>query len=129
MNENDCFLRGTEKEPEANRRCVHDCARCGWDKTELSRRRGQELEHLPDGTWGFVTRKNFDTSGLLTRKVRAKLRDARVKKGMRQRDIAGMIGISERAYSFYETGRTNQTEEIALKICEILGKSRKELEI
>lgn len=49
-----------------------------------------------------------------------KLREAREKKELSQRDIADAIGVSQPAYQYYEKGFKTPTLFVAKRICEAL---------
>lgn len=51
----------------------------------------------------------------------ARLRQARLNRGLLQRDLAIRSGVSERQISFYETGRVFPTIPCLLKLCRSLG--------
>ncbi|MCL2018327.1 MAG: helix-turn-helix domain-containing protein [Oscillospiraceae bacterium] len=46
------------------------------------------------------------------------LKKLREQKGLKQQDIADVLGITQRAYSFYETGRSEPSLEIIRKIAD-----------
>ena len=52
-----------------------------------------------------------------------RLRELRQKKGLRQKDLAYSIGLSESAYGYYEQGRREPSQEALVKLAEILGTS------
>ena len=52
-----------------------------------------------------------------------KLREAREKKELSQRDIADAIGVSQPAYQYYEKGFKFPTLPVAKRICQVLDVS------
>ncbi|MEG2289953.1 MAG: helix-turn-helix transcriptional regulator [Clostridium sp.] len=56
-----------------------------------------------------------------------KLKLARIKKGLLQKDIAKNIGTTERTYSNYENGKRKIKVEDAIKIANVLDKTVEEL--
>ena len=51
------------------------------------------------------------------------LKELRDKKGLSQKDIAKMINVSQRAYSFYETGNREPKIDTLIKLADIYGMS------
>lgn len=47
------------------------------------------------------------------------LRDARISKGLKQRDVAQYLGIKDNTLSNWETGRTEPDMDTFLKLCDI----------
>ena len=55
------------------------------------------------------------------------LKEARAKKQISQRELAGMVGVSRNTISSIETGQFNPTAKLALIICIALDKKFEEL--
>ena len=53
--------------------------------------------------------------------VSQRLLEIRNQRGLLQKDIAKDIGISLRAYRYYETGERNPDSDTILKICQCYG--------
>jgi putative transcriptional regulator len=53
--------------------------------------------------------------------MRQKLKQARMKAGMKQRETAIAVGISERTYQRIEAGERNPNVETAISIARVLG--------
>ncbi len=47
-----------------------------------------------------------------------RLKELREDKDILQKEIAQLMGISQRKYSYYETGQTNLTDEILKKLAD-----------
>ena len=52
-----------------------------------------------------------------------RLKELREDKDLLQKDIAKALGISQRKYSYYETGQTNLTEKILIKLADFYDTS------
>ena len=52
-----------------------------------------------------------------------RIREIREDKDLTQTEIAKMIGITQRNYSYFETGRTMLTEDILIKLADIYNTS------
>ena len=50
-----------------------------------------------------------------------RLKDAREKKNLSQRDLADQIGVSQPAYQYYEKGFKLPTLPVAKRICVVLN--------
>lgn len=53
---------------------------------------------------------------LMVIKVRNRIQDLRIDSDLRQADIAKAIGITQRKYSYIETGTQQVTDEILIKL-------------
>lgn len=52
-----------------------------------------------------------------------RLRELRLKKNLKQKQVADALGISESAYGYYEQGRREPSQESLVKLAEILNTS------
>ena len=59
--------------------------------------------------------------------LKNRLKMARAEKGLSQRDLAEMIGVSRNTVSSIETGQFNPTAKLALILCIALDKKFEEL--
>ena len=59
--------------------------------------------------------------------LKNKLKEARAKKQISQRELAEMVGVSRNTISSIETGQFNPTAKLALIICIALDKKFEEL--
>lgn len=48
-----------------------------------------------------------------------RLKELRAEKGIRQKDVAEYLGLSTRAYCFYELGQREPNIETLKKLCEL----------
>lgn len=56
-----------------------------------------------------------------------KIQELRLKKGLKQEQLANLVGISRKSLSHYETGRVIPPLPIAIKIAKALGTTVEEL--
>ena len=59
--------------------------------------------------------------------LKNRLKEARVEKGLSQRELAEMIGVSRNTISSIETGQFNPTAKLALILCIALDKKFEDL--
>ncbi|UOF90840.1 helix-turn-helix transcriptional regulator [Fodinisporobacter ferrooxydans] len=59
--------------------------------------------------------------------MRQKLRQARTAKGMSYRDVATIVGITERAYRYIENGERGVSLGVAYKLEDLFGIKSREL--
>ena len=59
--------------------------------------------------------------------LKNRLKEARMEKGLSQRELAEMIGVSRNTISSIETGQFNPTAKLALILCIALDKKFEEL--
>lgn len=59
--------------------------------------------------------------------MRNKLKQLRREKGLRQEDLADAVDVSRQTIIAIENGRFNPSLELALKICQFLGKAIEEV--
>lgn len=59
--------------------------------------------------------------------MREKLRELRIKKGLKQKEMAEILNISRSFYGLIETGKRNPTLSLAKKIATFFNKSIDEL--
>lgn len=52
-----------------------------------------------------------------------KIKALRVQKGLKQKDVAQMIGVSDRVYSYYEDGRFPKDTQVLTKLAHVLDTS------
>ncbi len=52
-----------------------------------------------------------------------RIREIREDKGLTQTQVAKKIGITQRNYSYYETGKTMLTEDILIKLADLYNTS------
>ena len=55
------------------------------------------------------------------------LREIRKKRGLRQSDVANMLGIPQATYSRYEIGTSKVNQDMIIKMCLVLGVTPNEL--
>ena len=60
-------------------------------------------------------------------KLKNRLKEARMEKGLSQMQLADMVGVSRNTISSIETGQFNPTAKLALILCIALGKKFEEL--
>ena len=59
--------------------------------------------------------------------LKNRLKEARMEKGLSQRELAEMIGVSRNTISSIETGQFNPTAKLALILCIALDKKFEDL--
>lgn len=59
--------------------------------------------------------------------LKNRLKDARIKKGLSQMELAKMVGVSRNTISSIETGQFNPTAKLALILCVALDTTFEEL--
>lgn len=59
--------------------------------------------------------------------LKNRLKDARIKKGLSQMELAKMVGVSRNTISSIETGQFNPTAKLALILCIALDTTFEEL--
>ena len=60
-------------------------------------------------------------------KLKNRLKEARMEKGLSQMQLADMVGVSRNTISSIETGQFNPTAKLALVLCIALDKKFEEL--
>lgn len=59
--------------------------------------------------------------------LKNRLKEARMEKGLSQRELAEMVGVSRNTISSIETGQFNPTAKLALILCIALNKRFEDL--
>lgn len=59
--------------------------------------------------------------------LKNRLKEARMEKGLSQRELAEMVGVSRNTISSIETGQFNPTAKLALILCIALDKKFEDL--